>query len=283
MRASVSKTRSIHIDDDIDFLVITGDLHSMAAPLAEVDRLVRDLPGSSRIFVNGDIFPMGTEPLLTLEWVMERAGDGVVMGNHDEAVVGSRASGQAFYTEAGIHEALGSTELSYLKKLPYRLDLEWRGHSLRLRHSHRFPDGAIRPKTSFATKPGEQCDIYGDDDVDLAVQSHTHFPFLRRHQGEWVANTGTTSLPILSVKRGDDPPISQDDDGAAELTREPLCSFLLVREGGAEGTGTGRPELQPEIVHFDYDREATIASLESAGHPDLERWRTLLTSGVLAV
>ncbi|MBT3276179.1 MAG: hypothetical protein HN368_23735 [Spirochaetales bacterium] len=269
------KIQTLRIGNEIVYLLIVGDLHSSILPLAEVDRLRMALPGLSKILVNGDIFPLGCEPVETLEWVIDRAGEAVVLGNHDEGVLEHDEPGQPLYSEAGVHELLSEPQLEYLSQRPLRLDITWKDFAIRLTHSHRLPDGTLRPSTSFKTKPAELCSIFGDGEVDLAVLSHTHFPFVRENQKRWVANTGSTSLPILSVLADDGTLESQGDSD--DPSREPLCSFLLV------GIDETTHELHPEIVYFDYDRELLIASLIEAGYPNMDRWRTLLSTGLLSL
>jgi predicted phosphodiesterase len=268
----------LSVDESVEHLVVVGDLHSNLAPLEAVDRYVELLPGPVQFFVNGDVFPLGGQPTETLDWAISRAGRGMVLGNHDEGVLGATRTGGPRYTESGIREALTDSHVEFLSARPYRLDVEWRGYSIRLTHGHRRPDGSIRTSTAYQSKPNEQERVYCDGTADLTVLSHTHYAFVRRSLKGWIANTGSTSLPIRFTLHGDGTAASQSDCESDRPPKRTMCSFLVIKE--IRRGDLSKAELLPEIIYFDYERESFINDLITMDYPHVERWRTLLSTGV---
>ena len=267
------KAKSLCLDHAVDRLVVVSDLHAFLGPLHKIDEWRDGMPGRSQVIVNGDLSSTGTEPLETLRWVQEHAGELVVMGNHDEEVVQRAEGSYPLYDTAGVSQALTDGQREYVSQFPYKLEIRWRGHLLRLMHSHRTLSGQMRPSSSFMTKPSQLVRLYGDSGVDLTILGHTHFAFVRREGDVLLANCGSVSLPIRAVRKEDGTVIAQGDGPVLEPGGDLSSTFLSVAEQGGE--------LAVEIIRFDYDREEALQKLELAGYPHMHRWRVLCAEGVL--
>ena len=256
--------------DTVEHILVVSDLHAFRGPLEAFDGLRTSFRCSQVIF-NGDIFPGGTEPVETLEWVRGNAAEFAVLGNHDERVLGEEGDDGTIFTEAGIARRLPSEQRAYLAALPHTLDVLWRGRRIRVTHGHRLPSGELGPPDSFRTKPRGLVARYEDSGADLVCVAHTHYAFVYEATECIVANGGSMSWPILAVEEEDGTVVSQgDDDDPAGDTRS---SFLAVSENG----GT----LTVEITRFDYDRGKALERLRNAGHPHLPHWEALLGQGLL--
>jgi len=267
------EAKSLCLEQSVDRLVVVSDLHAFLGPLCKIDEWRAKLPGRSQVIVNGDLFSTGTEPLETLQWVRARAGEFVVMGNHDEEVLELSPGHHPLYDAAGVSEALTVDQRQYVSQFPYRLEVHWRGHLLRLMHGHRTLSGQMRPPDSFMTKPSQLVRLYGDPNVDLTILGHTHFAFLHQDGDTIVANCGSVSLPILAVRKDGEGVIPQTDALVLEPEGDLRSTFLSVSEG--EGA------LAVEIVRFGYDRGEALQRLEQVGYPHMQRLRLLSAEGLL--
>ena len=67
-----AKSTSVDLDASIQRLIVVSDLHAYREPLEAVDRYLGELTGDYRVFVNGDFFDGGMDPVATMEWVRLR-------------------------------------------------------------------------------------------------------------------------------------------------------------------------------------------------------------------
>jgi predicted phosphodiesterase len=268
------EAKSLCLDHAVDRLVVVSDLHAFLGPLHKIDEWRAGLSGRSQLIVNGDLFSTGTEPLETLRWVRERAGEFVVAGNHDEEVLQRAEGSHPLYETAGVSQVLTDEQRVYVGQFPYKLEIRWRDYLLRLMHGHRTLSGQMRPPDSFMTKPSQLMRLYGDPAVDLTILGHTHFAFVRRDKGVFLANCGSVSLPILAVRQKNGTLVVQGDGSVLEPDGDLRSTFLSV--------GERRGTLEVEVVRFSYNHGEALQRLEKAGYPHMQRWRRLSAEGVLA-
>ncbi|MCK5578496.1 MAG: metallophosphoesterase family protein [Planctomycetes bacterium] len=266
------RTKKLKLNDDVDRLLVVSDVHSFLTPLQEFDKCRAKLPGRAQVIVGGDLFLGGSQPVETLEWVQKNAGEFVVLGNHDENVLRMPSAGDyPIYTEKGAWQRLSGDQKDYLSQFPYKLEVRWRDQIIRLTHGHRDLAGRSIPGESFRSKPRELIDRYGDSKVALTILGHTHFSFTRKEGDIFLANSGTTCLPINAVREKDGTVVSQDDS-KNPLSADVRGSFLNVTEN--------KGELSVEIGRFDYDREAILEEIVKDRPTRLKFWKSWLADGI---
>lgn len=176
---------------------------------------------------------------------------------------------QPIHTEVGALQSLSDTEREYLRGLPHRLELTWRGHRIVCMHGHRSVDGR---DCSWLSSPADQVADFAERDADLVAVGHTHFPHIHDGGECTVANPGSVASPILAVAYSDTFHVQSGEESvvAGENLRS---SFLLVGEDAGQ--------LRPEIVRFDYDRDAVLEDMRAAGHEHLDVHRGWLCEGIV--
>ena len=261
------RTKSMHVSDDVERLVIVSDLHGFVEPLKVLDGLIASYQEKLQVVAAGDYVVTGARPVEAIEWVRANAGSFAVRGNHDENSVARVEGAHPPWTEAGASERLNPDQREYLARLPDVLELSWRGRCIRITH-HRRPSGQV---VSWMGKVTEVFDFFADPGVALVVAAHTHYPFVRKTATCCVANTGSISVPILGFRQDDGTVESRTEDSFEPDTKI-FSTYLSV---SCNGTG-----LEVVIERFDYDRAPGIERLRDAAHPDVERLRALLETGI---
>ncbi len=241
----------MRLDDAIDRLVIVSDLHAYRGPLAAFEECLAALPGRSQVCVDGDLFEGGIDPAETVAWVRKHAEGFTARGNHDAGVLGERLNGEfPPDTERGAYAKLNADQIGFLRELPDAILIQWRGRTIRMMHGHMTPGGL---PGHWLWVPEESMNAFGDAGVDLTVTAHTHFPFVMRRSGGFLANTGSLSIPIVKVLMPDGSIHYQSGDERSPAHDDFRSSFLSVTEDAGG--------LEVEIVRFDYDREAALRRL----------------------
>lgn len=264
------RTVTADLDDAIERLAVISDLHAHLEPLQVFDGIRGRWPGRHQVIVNGDLVMTGLEPAETVAWVQRNAVGLATCGNHDLGMLKGATVKHPAYTEAGAYVRLSEAQREFVRGLPERLELHWRGFTIRVCHGHMTPEGA---DSSWRAPPRQLWERFGAPGADVTCLGHTHFAFVLERDGRRVANSGAASYPILSVREKGGALHPQSGGDPALETADARCSFLLLEERA------GR--LDVRVERFDYDRAALIRRYEALGLPDLNYRRTILQTGVV--
>jgi len=261
------RTKKLVVDNSIESLVVMSDLHAYTEPLIEIDKFLAALPCPFQLIANGDFFMGGLRPAETFDWVCERAGDFITLGNHDEGTLRGGDAEAPSHTESGAHQRLAQSRFEFLNRCPHRLELDWRGKRIHVLHGHRTPGGR---NSSWMARREKVIADFANPDVDLTLTGHTHFPFIYRSQNLFHANSGSTSGIILRIRTKEGALTERPRSPQEEDIRP---SFLVV----TEQTG----ELNVEIRRFTFDQVAVLKDLTASGVTDLEFRRNWFATGLL--
>ena len=248
------QSRTIVLDDSIERLVVVSDLHSYREPLEVLDARLARFSDRFQVFVNGDLFEGGIDPVETIEWVRKYAPAHTTQGNHDshlsEHDPEQLTEKRSLDTEMGSYPQLNSKQLQFVRRLPEQLLVHWRGKAIRILHGHHNPINS--DYTHWQSTPEHLMGLFHDTSFDLTLVGHTHFPFVLEHANSILANSGSVSIPVYSFRTADgEIKFRVAADGS--LHKHNGCSFLSVTSQAGQ--------LNVQIVKFDYDR-----------HPLLERY-----------
>lgn len=274
MASGLITSASHRLDDGIEQLVVISDVHGHLQPLQLIDEILAGYDRKTQVIFNGDMFYGGPWPINVLEWVMKNAGELATLGNHDEAMLRCEASiskKEPPFTEAGTYQLLSEAQLEYIGNRPHRLELNWRGKRIVLMHGHITPDGA---HGSWRSSPDQQAAVFVARGPDAYLLGHTHYAFVGQYSGSFLANSGSVSVPIVAVKSGDGLH-AQSGRSGLDSSDDRRSSFIRISES--------KSELSVELVRFDYDRDAALADMERAGHPEMDRQRRWMASGILEI
>ena len=258
------------LDYTINRLLIVSDIHGYLEPLVAFNQLFAGMNGHSRIVFNGDLFFGGTRPVETTEWILKNVGELATIGNHDEGMLRGAKGNHPSYTEPGAYQRLNAEQRDYFRTRPHRLELLWRGKHIVLMHGHITMDG--KPG-SWLASPDQQVANFAATVADVCITSHTHYAFVRQHNGTIVANTGSMSATILGVQQEGKGLHVQSGKPEIGPNEDVRSSFLAVTESDGE--------LHVEIIRFDYDRQTALRDMEQAGQPDMNLYRRWMTDGIL--
>lgn len=263
------QTNQVDVNSNITHLLIMSDLHSFAEPLPVLDERIAEHGDRGQAIIAGDSFCAGPDPVETIEWIRSRAGEFVVLGNHDEVTLQGSEGEHPAFTEAGAYQRLNEEQIEYLRSLSQVLELTWHGKRIRVMHGHCTCAGE---GVSWMSKPSEMIERFADPAMDLVVTAHTHFPFVAERDGCLVANCGAVSGLLLGLEHEDGHITSWGDEDEFTPPSQIYSTYLSVTEGAGK--------LSVEIEQFDYDRAKSIRRLEEEGEPNLERRRRWLMTGV---
>lgn len=264
-------TKTLAVREDVESLVLISDIHGVLESLLALETVIHGLEadGPVQVVVLGDIAPGGVNPLETLGWVREQAGEFALLGNHDIKALRSPDSPAHLCTEQGVRHRLDAEQFQYLAELPLVLDLTWRSHSILCTHGHVSPENV--PLTNTAL-PGELLEKLARTGADLVATGHTHFPFVLRRDGCIVANTGSTSRLMYGVSSKGGPVMSLERPGVYAGGKSVYSSCLVAR------SVDGR--LDVSVRAFDYDRPGYVEKLRAAGDPWFDINRIIFETGV---
>ena len=179
-------------------LALISDVHANLEALEAVLSVI-DERAPDAAYCAGDVVGYGADPAACLHLVRERC-DGVVLGNHDEAVGGDPDEG--FLPQGGRkvahrhHEQLSDDERAYLRDLPPTLE----AHGCTFVHATPDEPRAWRRLDSH-TVAKEQ---FAHFDTDVCFVGHTHRPavmadrlgVLRVRPGHrYLINVGSVGQP----------------------------------------------------------------------------------------
>jgi len=141
-------------------------------------------------------------------------------------------------------------------------------HTIRVTHD-RTPEGEA---FSWLATQAEVFAALADRSVALTVAAHTHFPFVQTDGNATVANCGAASALILGVREEDGTITPMGGRSGYEPPAAIYSTYLSVtcEDGGLHAT----------VERFDYDRAAAVRSVREASHPDLDRIRRWIETGV---
>lgn len=166
-------------------LAILADIHSNLEALQVALRTL-DERGVDALYCCGDLVGYGPDPAACVDLIRERC-DGVVLGNHDEAVAFERnisylpKEGQVAVRHN--RDNLSEEQRAYLRSLPLRLD----AHGCTFAHaSPQLPEAWMRIDTYQKTMAQ-----FEHFETDVCFLGHTHMPAV-------MAN----KIGVLSVRAG---------------------------------------------------------------------------------
>ena len=256
------------IDAEKTRLLIVSDAHGFRQPLAGFEARAR-LDARTQVIFTGDMVRGGPWPHVVTQWVMEHAGPLAVRGNHDDVMLAGGDPDDSPCTDTGAHYSLSPEQRDYVRSLPHRLELHWRGARIVCWHGHVNQE---EEHVSWLLHPDEQSAAFPETGADLCVLSHTHHPHVLSRGSSLVANTGSLSLVASGVrqKSGMFLPNGKNDLDAVWDVRGSYLS-VTSKDGG----------LDVEIVRFDFDREGALADLEEAGATNMAFHRSWLLDGIV--
>jgi predicted phosphodiesterase len=265
------RTSTGDVPDEIDQIVIFGDVHGHLPPLEAFEREISGLEGATHLICNGDLIYGGIHPVEAIEWVMQHVGNWTTSGNHDEIgfQFGYDCEPQPPHTEVGALQRLSDTQRNFLRSLPHRLVISWRNRRIVCMHGHRSRDDR---SCSWLSDPTTQTANFLEEDADLCAASHTHFAYRKDSGGRIMVNPGSIASPILGVEGANGIHI-QSGETEIEAGDNLRSSFVIIREKN------GR--LEPEIRRFDYDRQLIIDEMFATEHGAAEIHRGWLLDGVI--
>jgi predicted phosphodiesterase len=254
------ESETVEIDSEIDRLVVVSDLHAYREPLGGVDHLLQSLPGTYAVFVNGDLFEGGLDPVETIEWVRANAGGRTTRGNHDSAVFAFMRNQAMEYSsehwmrdgELGVYQSLTLEQLQFVADLPDQLLVKWRGMTIRLFHGH-WNHGNTE-YTDWQSTPDQLMALFHDPGVDCTAIGHTHYPFVRDQAGSILANSGSVSVPIQRFQTADGVVTDRDALEGRGSSQPVQSSILSITDDHGE--------LRVEIVPVDFDRIGMLKRYE---------------------
>ena len=135
------------------------------------------------------------------------------------------------------YESLSDESRAYLAALPRKIKLSVAGTSVLLTHGS---PASISEHLYIDTPEERLLELAGIAGADVIVMGHSHVAFSRRVGDAWFVNTGS---------------VGRQDDG------DPRAGYAVMSlEGG---------EVTVEHHRIDYDVEAAIAAIRSAGLPQV--------------
>lgn len=175
-------------------LGVISDVHANASALETVLYQLRRQE-VDRIVCAGDIvgyYPQAERVIRLLQI----ANVDCVMGNHDEAVLGSTPMGFNVYARRAAdwtRRNLSEESLNFLKSLPLELNLSLAGKEVYVVH------GSPREPTKEYVFQ-EQIDrdflnYHFEDPPDVVIFGHTHLPFIKQVERTLILNPGSVGQP----------------------------------------------------------------------------------------
>jgi len=254
------ESSTVEIGSEIDRLIVVSDLHGYREPLLGVDRCLESLPGTRAVFVNGDLFEGGIDPMEMIEWVRANADGRTTRGNHDSAVFAFMQNRTLEYGsqhwmgdgELAGYKCLNAEQLEFVAGLPDQLLVKWRGKTIRMLHGHW--NHAVTGYTDWKSTPDQLMALFYDPGVDCTTIGHTHYPFVRKQAGSILANSGSVSVPIQRFRSAHGP-VTDRDEMEGRGSNQPVESSLL-------SITVGNGELCVEIVPVDFDRIGMLKRYE---------------------
>ena len=264
--------KKLEIPESIEKIIIVSDIHAFLLPLREIEKLIGDRRATTQVMFNGDVFGIGPEPIESLEWVMEHAGDYFAAGNNDDNVAFLEPTDGTFPISSfeGIRQALTENHLKYLLDKPYVIDATWRGYTIRLLHSHRLASGEIWTDRPLVPSPEDFAKDFMEDGVSLTVAGNIHIPFVRMVDGKLMANAGSTGCTLEGL-------IGNDGKLVYYGYKNPIWddrqSFLQVMLSDGE--------LTAEVVRFYAGGHvAALEKMTLAEEPGLEKHNVIMREQV---
>ena len=231
-------------------VALLSDIHSH---LVALDAVLADAAraGVDRILCLGDIVDVGPQPRETIARLRERNIE-CIRGNHDpldeEPLLPFLAD-----VEAWTLSLLSAEERAWLRDLPEEMEFEIDGTRLWCVH------GSPRSCTEeiLATTPNETLRQWSlGRDFDVLACGHTHVPFVRRLDQQWVVNVGSAGQPFREVQRGATAP---------EIL--PWFEYAILR------TSSRGPHI--ELRRVPADRALVEEATRASGMPHQEQWLAL--------
>lgn len=169
---------------------LISDVHANKPAL---DAVLDDLHTVDEVYHCGDMIGYHAFPEKTINR-FEQEGIHSVSGNHDRAILGNNKYEFPDSIRQIIEwtsESISNDSQSFLKELPAELKLHIKGKTIQMVHgSPRDPNRYIYP-TDITLKLIEDL----DDDIDVLVYGHTHYPVITKLDGVLLLNPGSVGQP----------------------------------------------------------------------------------------
>jgi putative phosphoesterase len=225
-------------------LGFVSDLHANLPALRAALDALSDV---DEVICLGDIVDLGPEPAAVIDLLREREIR-CVRGNHDtmdEFPELPFLEDLERWTEA----VLDDERKAWLAALPEALRIDANGH--RLLAVHASPRSLT--EGLFAQTPEATLSEWASEPFDVMVCGHTHVQTLRRVDGRYFVNVGSTSMPFATLPAPGRPP---------EVLPWAECAVITLDE---------RVTIELREVAFDLD--ALFAATEAAKMPHAESYR----------
>lgn len=240
----------------MDKIAVISDIHGN---LQALEAVVQDIRRRRirRIICLGDLVGKGPQPCETVDQIRQLC-EVTVQGNWDHGINLPQDKKSGLWQQ----ERLGEERLSYLRELPFSVDLQMSGRRIRLLHAsaqsvyHRVLRKADKKEKLAMFENTKHTGRFLGTELtpDVIGYGDIHVPFLqtlksKQTKGLLLFNTGSVGAPY---------------DGL------PQASYTIL-EGMADHMEEAPFSVQ--LVRVPYDIEKAVAVAEQVGLPELERYR----------
>lgn len=223
---------------------VHGNLHALRAALD----VLHDV---DEVICLGDVVDLGPQPVEVVDLLRERSIR-CVRGNHD-ALDEHPELPFLDDIERWTEQVLDDERRAWLASLPEALRIEANGH--RLLAVHASPRALT--EGLYAETPEETLRAWCTEDFDVLVCGHTHVQTVRRLDGRYFVNVGSTSTPFAKSPTADQPPVVL-----------PWAECAVITLG---------PRIAIELREVAFDLEGFLRTVHESGmpHPDAfcRQWR----------
>jgi putative phosphoesterase len=219
---------------------IHGNLHALRAALD----VLHDV---DEVICLGDIVDLGPEPGPVIDLLRER-GIRCVRGNHDTI---DEYPELPFLDdiERWTERVLDDDRRAWLAGLPEALRIEANGH--RLLAVHASPRALT--EGLYAETPEETLRAWCVEPFDVLVCGHTHVQTIRRLDGRYFVNVGSTSTPFAKLPTAGKPPV---------VLPWAECGVITLGE-----------RIAIELREVAFDLDAFFAAVDASGMPHAKSFK----------
>lgn len=226
-------------------LGIITDIHNNLTALDAVVKRLQEIK-CDKIICCGDIIGIGPYPEETVQYMMQIPDLIAVRGNHEKYLLEGMPDDYPNYENMGFeemrhhkweHSLLSEKSISFLKKLPYRVDVAYEGFNISVMH---YCMDNERNYINYKMNPSESelKNMFADVNSDIVIYGHNHCRNICKSDKLYI-NVGSLGCP------------AQDKN----LAR---AGILEIENGNAE--------IYP--IDVEYNVNNVISSIDEINYPD---------------
>lgn len=220
--------------------VIT-DIHNNLVALKVVIARLQQMK-CDKIICCGDIIGIGPYPEETVQYMMQIPNLIAVRGNHERYLLDGMPEhmneGEKEY-HRWEHSLLSQKSVEFLRKLPYRVDVECEGYNLTVEHYCMGNEGHY---INYKANPSEEDlkQMFEEVRSDIVLYGHNHFRNVCEAD-KWYINVGSLGCPAK-------------DKNIAR------AGVLKIEEGNVE----------VETIDIEYDVNVVISEIDRLNYPEAD-------------